>query len=147
MGALSYLPPDEEVAIVQAHVPPQADAPGTALVWAMVALAGLTREGLAAGCLSTRMSPRTVVTLGGDIEIFRDPALAFLLTFLNKYDEAERVVVAQSYPQCVDDELDQSYQNRRTRLPLDITAPWHPRRPGHAIRSRSTLWPQPRCAR
>ena len=36
------------------------------------------------------MSPRTVITWAENIEIFRDPALAFRLSFLNKCDEAER---------------------------------------------------------
>ena len=56
----------------------------------MVALADLTRKGFAAGDLSTLMSPRTVITWAENCEIFRDPALAFRLSFLNKCDDAER---------------------------------------------------------
>ncbi len=58
----------------------------------MVALAGLTRRGFAAGDVSALMSPRTVISWAENCQIFRDPALAFRLTFLNKCDEAERPV-------------------------------------------------------
>ncbi|MCZ4315626.1 AAA family ATPase [Comamonadaceae bacterium G21597-S1] len=111
VASLDYLPNSEEVAIVQARVPSMADAAGTALVRSMVAVAELTRKGFAAGDLSTLMSPRTVITWGENIEIFRDPALAFRLSFLNKCDAAERAVVAEYFQRCFDRELDESYQN------------------------------------
>jgi cobaltochelatase CobS len=110
VAALNYLPADEEVAIVQARVPALADAAGTALVRAMVAVAGLTRKGFAAGDLSTLMSPRTVISWAENIEIFRDPAAAFRLSFVNKCDEAERPVVAEYFQRCFVRELDESYQ-------------------------------------
>ncbi len=116
VASLNYLPRDEEVAIVQARVPSLADTAGTTLVQSMVAVADLTRKGFAAGDLSTLMSPRTVITWGENIEIFRDPALAFRLSFLNKCDEAERPVVAEYFQRCFDRELDESYvaqQNSR----------------------------------
>ncbi len=108
VAALNYLPRDEEVAIVQARVPALADAAGTGLVVAMVAVAELTRKGFAAGDLSTLMSPRTVITWAENLEIFGDLALAFRLSFLNKCDEAERPVVAEYYQRCFDRELDES---------------------------------------
>ena len=76
----------------------------------MVALADLTRKGFAAGDLSTLMSPRTVITWAENLEIFRDPALAFRLSFLNKCDEAERPLVAEYFQRCFDRELDESYR-------------------------------------
>ena len=92
-------------------MPSLADAAGTQLVRAMVALAELTRKrlGFAAGDLSTLMSPRTVITWAENIEIFRDPATAFRLSFVNKCDEAERPVVAEYFQRCFDRELDESY--------------------------------------
>ena len=110
VAALNYLPCDEEVAIVQARVPTLANAAGTALVRSMVAVAELTREGFAAGDLSTLMSPRTVITWAENLEIFRDPALALQLSFVNKCDEAERPVVAEYFQRCFDRELAGSYQ-------------------------------------
>jgi cobaltochelatase CobS len=110
VASLNYLPRDEEIAIVQARVPSLADADGRALVDAMVAVADLTRKGFAAGDLSTLMSPRTVITWAENIEIFRDPALAFRLSFVNKCDEAERSTVAEYFQRCFDRELEESYQ-------------------------------------
>ena len=79
------------------------------LVDAMVALASLTRAGFAAGDLSTLMSPRTVITWAENIEIFRDPATALRLSFVNKCDEAERPIVAEYFQRCFDRELQESY--------------------------------------
>lgn len=101
VAALDYLPPEEETAIVRARVPRLSGQ----LSEAMVAVAGLTREGFRAGDLSALMSPRTVITWAENWEIFGDPALAFRLTFLNKCDEAERPVVAEYFQRCFDLEL------------------------------------------
>jgi cobaltochelatase CobS len=105
VASLNYLPADEEIAIVQARVPSLADEAGRALVASMVAVASLTRQGFAAGDLSTLMSPRTVITWAENIEIFKDPALAFRLSFVNKCDEAERPLVAEYFQRCFDKEL------------------------------------------
>ncbi|MDB5731614.1 MAG: Cobaltochelatase [Variovorax sp.] len=110
VAALNYLPRDEEIAIVQARVPKFADVAGRALVDSMVAVADLTRKGFAAGDLSTLMSPRTVITWAENVEIFRDPALAFRLSFVNKCDEAERAIVAEYFQRCFDRELEESHQ-------------------------------------
>lgn len=106
VARLDYLPRDEEVAIVLARVPGKNNERGRALVNAMVAVAELTRTGFAAGDLSTLMSPRTVITWAENCEIFRDPARAFRLSFLNKCDEAERPIVAEFYQRCFAEELD-----------------------------------------
>jgi cobaltochelatase CobS len=110
VATLNYLPRAEEIAIVQARVPKFADAAGRKLIDSMVAVADFTRKGFAAGDLSTLMSPRTVITWAENIEIFRDPALAFRLSFVNKCDEPERVIVAEYFQRCFDRELDESYQ-------------------------------------
>ena len=114
VAALNYLPADEEAAIVLARVPSLAGAPGpgrngTSLIETMVAVAALTRQGFAAGDLSTLMSPRTVITWAENIEIFGDPAAAFRLSFVNKCDEAERPIVAEYFQRCFDRELAESY--------------------------------------
>ena len=109
VATLNYLTHDEEVAIVLARVPGKNDARGRQLVGAMVAVADLTRKGFAGGDLSTLMSPRTVISWAENCEIFRDPALAFRLAFLNKCDDTERPVVAEYYQRCFDAELDESW--------------------------------------
>lgn len=110
VASLNYLPAGEEIAIVQARVPSLADAAGGKLVASMVAVADLTRKGFAAGDLSALMSPRTVITWAENLEIFRDPALAFRLSFVNKCDEAERPLVAEYFQRCFDLELEESQQ-------------------------------------
>jgi cobaltochelatase CobS len=109
VASLNYLPAAEEAAIVLARVPSLATDDGRVLVQKMVAVATLTRNGFAAGDLSTLMSPRTVITWGENIEVFHDPALAFRLSFVNKCDDAERPIVAEYFQRCFDRELGESY--------------------------------------
>ena len=71
----------------------------------MVALAGLTRRGFSVGDLSLLMSPRTVITWAENAQIFNDPALAFELSFLNKCEPAERVIVSEYFQRCFGQEL------------------------------------------
>lgn len=109
VATLNYLSPREEAAIVLARVPAKNTQQGRQLIDSMVALANLTRKGFAAGDLSTLMSPRTVITWAENCEIFRDPALAFRLSFLNKCDDAERPIVAEYYQRCLGAEIDESW--------------------------------------
>ena len=111
VATLDYLPQQEEVEIVVARVPSKDNERGRALVASMVALADLTRKGFVAGDLSLLMSPRTVITWAENCEVFRDPALAFRLSFLNKCEEAERPLVAEYYQRCFDVELAESWVN------------------------------------
>ena len=80
-----------------------------ALLQAMVALAGLTRKGFAAGDVSALMSPRTLISWAENLLIFGDVALAFTLAFANKCDEAERPVLGEYFQRCFARELDQPY--------------------------------------
>ncbi len=114
VATLNFLPPDEEVAIVLARVPALASddagrrlgaGSGPALVRQMVAMAELTRQGFAAGDLSTLMSPRTVITWAENLMIFGDVASAFRLSFGNKCDEAEHPVVDEYFQRCFGREL------------------------------------------
>ena len=106
VATLNYLPREEEIAIVLARVPGMAASEaGRKRVEAMAAVAELTRKGFAVGDLSTLMSPRTVISWAENCEIFRDPARAFRLSFLNKCDDAEQSIVAEYYQRCFDAEL------------------------------------------
>ena len=109
VASLNYLPAAEEIAIVLARVPSLAHDAGRAMVEQMVAVANLTRQGFAAGDLSTLMSPRTVITWAENLEIFSDVARAFRLSFVNKCDDAERPLVAEYFQRCFDRELGESY--------------------------------------
>ena len=74
----------------------------------MVKVADLTRQGFINGDISTVMSPRTVITWAQNTAIFKDVGFAFRLTFLNKCDEAERMLVAEYYQRVFGTELPES---------------------------------------
>jgi cobaltochelatase CobS len=91
--ALNYLPAKTEQEIVHAKSP-ETDAKTIA---DMVKVADMTRQGFIGGDISTVMSPSTVITWAQNSAIFGYVGFAFRLTFLNKCDEAERVLVAEYY--------------------------------------------------
>jgi cobaltochelatase CobS len=101
VATLNYLEPEREAAIVLAQVP-DADP---AVVDQMIAVAGLTRDGFAAGDLSTVMSPRTVISWAENVGIFGDTSSAFQLAFVNKCDEAEQALVAEYFQRAFGSEL------------------------------------------
>ena len=75
----------------------------------MVRMADLTREGFINGDLSTLMSPRTVLAWIENTDIFNgNRDLAFIMSFMNKCDEAERPIIAEYYQRCFDVELPES---------------------------------------
>ena len=101
---LNYLPAQVESEIVLKKV---ADAPAD-VVANMVKVADLTRQGFINGDISTVMSPRTVITWAQNTAIFKDPGFAFRLSFLNKCDETERMLVAEYYQRVFGTELPES---------------------------------------
>lgn len=113
---LNYLPTDDEVKIVQARVSSMANEAGATLARAMIAVADMTRNSFAAGDISTLMSPRTVISWAENIEIFRDPGIAFKLSFLNKCDEAERPMIAEFFQRCFDQELNESWAHHAAQV-------------------------------
>lgn len=108
VAKLNYLPQQDEVDIVVGRVSSFDNERGYKLVEAMVMVADLTRKGFAAGDISTLMSPRTVISWAENMEIFRDPAVAFRFSFLNKCDDMERNIIAEYYQRCFDEELPES---------------------------------------
>ena len=101
--ALNYLPAETELEIVKAKstLDPKTIAD-------MIRVADLSRQGFIGGDISTVMSPRTVLTWAQNTEIFGDIGFAFRLTFLNKCDEAERMLVAEYYQRVFGEELPES---------------------------------------
>src|SRR5690242_10049685 len=91
--ALNYLPAKTEQEIVHA----KSLTTDAKTIADMVKVADMTRQGFIGGDISTVMSPRTVITWAQNAAIFGDVGFAFRLTFLNKCDEAERVLVAEYY--------------------------------------------------
>jgi cobaltochelatase CobS len=101
---LNYLPEPVETDIVTKKVP-QVDAK---VVANMVKVADFTRQGFMNGDISTVMSPRTVITWAQNSAIFNDVGFAFRLSFLNKCDETERVMVAEYYQRVFGKDLPES---------------------------------------
>ncbi len=102
--ALNYLPAPVELEIVKSKVPEMDDK----TIADMIRVAELSRQGFIGGDISTVMSPRTVITWAQNAEIFGDLGFAFRLTFLNKCDEAERMLVAEYYQRVFGEELPES---------------------------------------
>jgi len=65
----------------------------------------MTRNAFMNGDISTVMSPRTVITWAQNATIFRDVALAFRVSFLNRCDELERPTIAEFYQRAFGVEL------------------------------------------
>jgi cobaltochelatase CobS len=101
---LNYLPQETENQIVRAKAP---DIEAK-LISDMVKVADLTRQGFINGDISTVMSPRTVITWAQNTAIFKDPGFAFRLSFLNKCDETERMLVAEYYQRVFGTDLPES---------------------------------------
>ncbi len=102
---LNYLAEEKEVEIVLAKAPQLQNDEGRVVVERMVALAGLTRSAFRNGDLSTVMSPRTVLTWTQNADFFKNIALAFELTFLNKCDPVERELIEELYQRVFDEEV------------------------------------------
>ncbi|MEQ1495592.1 MAG: cobaltochelatase subunit CobS [Novosphingobium sp.] len=101
---LNYLPAAVESEIVLAKT----EGAAPEMVAQMVKVADLTRQGFINGDISTVMSPRTVITWAQNTAIFKDPGFAFRLSFLNKCDETERMLVAEYYQRVFGTELPES---------------------------------------
>ncbi len=105
---LNYLAHDKEVDIVLAKARHYQTPEGRDIVNRMVRLADLTRQAFMNGDLSTVMSPRTVISWAQNAEIFHNVGFAFRLSFLNKCDEAERMIVAEYYQRVFGEDLPES---------------------------------------
>ncbi|WP_156839363.1 cobaltochelatase subunit CobS [Novosphingobium aquimarinum] len=101
---LNYLAQSVEQEIVAAKVPDVSPK----LIADMVKVADLSRQGFINGDISTVMSPRTVITWAQNTRIFNDAGFAFRLSFLNKCDETERMLVAEYYQRVFGSELPES---------------------------------------
>ena len=101
---LNYLPAETERQIVLA----KNSGADPKLVANMIKVADLTRQGFVNGDISTVMSPRTVIAWAENVAIFKDVGFAFRLSFLNKCDEEERMLVAEYYQRVFGQDLPES---------------------------------------
>ncbi|MBL0966955.1 MAG: CbbQ/NirQ/NorQ C-terminal domain-containing protein, partial [Blastomonas sp.] len=105
---LNYLPAETEAKVVLAKV----GETDPKVVKNMVKVADLTRQGFINGDISTVMSPRTVISWAQNAAIFHNIGFAFRLSFLNKCDEAERMLVAEYYQRVFGEDLPESIVGR-----------------------------------
>ena len=104
VSTLNYLDPELELKVVLSKVPSLDNKEGQEVAKNMISVANLSRQGFANGDISTLMSPRTVISWAENFEIFSDLNKSFEITFLNKCDETERVIIAEYYQRCFDSE-------------------------------------------
>tara|TARA_B100001057_G_scaffold87449_1_gene83395 strand:+ start:295 stop:1272 length:978 start_codon:yes stop_codon:yes gene_type:complete len=71
----------------------------------MVKLANLTRDGFRNADISVLMSPRTSITWAENSHIFNDIDHAFQLTFLNKCEDNDKLIVNEYYQRCFGREI------------------------------------------
>ena len=104
VSTLNYLDPELELKVVLSKVPSLDNKEGIEVARNMISVANLSRQGFANGDISTLMSPRTVISWAENFKIFSDLNKSFEITFLNKCDETERVIIAEYYQRCFDSE-------------------------------------------
>ncbi|CAA0108027.1 Aerobic cobaltochelatase subunit CobS [BD1-7 clade bacterium] len=104
VSKLEFLPFEQELALLQAQVKGLTEEQQP-MLGNMVAMAQLTREGFKHGDISTLMSLRTLLTWADNFKIFGDLALAFKVSFLNRCDEEERMILSEYYQRCFDTEI------------------------------------------
>ena len=105
VSTLNYLDPDLELKVIISKVPSLDNKEGLEVAKNMISVANLSRQGFANGDISTLMSPRTVISWAENYQIFNDLNKSFEITFLNKCDETERVIIAEYYQRCFDSEF------------------------------------------
>ena len=104
VSTLNYLDPELELKVVLSKVHSLDNKEGVEIAKNMISVANLSRQGFANGDISTLMSPRTVISWAENYQIFNDLNKSFEITFLNKCDETERVIIAEYYQRCFDSE-------------------------------------------
>ena len=104
VSTLNYLDPELELKVVLSKVQSLDNKERAEIAKNMISVANLSRQGFANGDISTLMSPRTVISWAENYQIFNDLNKSFEITFLNKCDETERVIIAEYYQRCFDSE-------------------------------------------
>ena len=99
VSSLNYLTPEIEQMIIRKRVK-KFSKNNKSTIALMVKMANLTRNGFKNSDLSLLMSPRTSITWAENAELFDDIHKAFILTFLNKCEENDKLVINEYYQRC-----------------------------------------------
>jgi cobaltochelatase CobS len=105
VATLNYLEAKKEIEILLKKQPFLAKKSNENVAKMMVKMAGLTREGFRNGDLSNLMSLRTLISWGKNFEIFGSIKQAFVLSFLNKLIDEEKVILKEYYQRIFGEEL------------------------------------------
>ena len=105
VATLNYLDEKKEVEILLKKLPFLARKSNENVAKMMVKMAGLTREGFKNGDLSNLMSLRTLISWGRNYEIFGSIKHSFVLSFLNKLIDEEKVILQEYYQRIFGEEL------------------------------------------
>ena len=104
VSTLNYLDPKIEEKIITKKVGKGLDEKKN-LIPNMVRLANLTRDGFKNNDISTLMSPRTTITWAENYKIFGNLDQSFILSFLNKCEDADKEVINEYYQRCFGREI------------------------------------------
>ncbi len=105
VASLNYLSEEQEIAILQKKLSFLNSKLHQQTAKMMVKLANLSREAFKNGDLSTLISLRTLISWGRNIEIFGSVKNAFILSFLNKVIDDEKLVMAEFYQRVFGEEI------------------------------------------
>ncbi len=105
VAALNYLPEAQELEILQKKLPFLSTKNHQNTAKMMVKMANLTREAFKNGDISNLVSLRTLISWGKNIEIFGSVKQAFVLSFLNKIIDDEKLVLREFYQRVFGEEI------------------------------------------
>lgn len=105
VAVLGYLSEEQEKEILLKKLPFLATTPNENLASSMIKVANLTRESFKNGDISNIISLRTLISWGKNINIFADIKIAFILSFLNKISDEEKLVVNEFYQRVFGEDL------------------------------------------
>jgi cobaltochelatase CobS len=105
VATLNYLHEEKEIEIILKKLPFLATKMNIGIARMMVRMANLTREGFRNGDLSNLMSIRTLISWGKNFKIFGSIKQAFILSFLNKIIDEEKIILREYYQRIFGEEL------------------------------------------
>lgn len=105
VSSLNYLSEEKEIEILQKKLPGLNTKVHQNTAALMVKMANLTREAFKNGDLSSLISLRTLISWGKNIEIFSSVETAFVLSFLNKVIDDEKIIIREFYQRVFAKEL------------------------------------------
>ncbi len=100
--SLNYLPMEQELKIVQSKFGEKIKEKHLKM---MITLANVIRKGFMVGEISSVMSPRTLISWAENAIIFKDVPFAFIVSFLNKCDDDDKLIIANYYKECTNETL------------------------------------------